>query len=243
MCSASLRHAQRFSVQVGACGAGGSLSEHRRDARRGEARREAMRGRGGRGEAAAPCETRSASMPTSAAKSRQMVSPCEISSTTSCSGMLLRRPVSDTERRAAAHPRKVQFTGLAQTLGQHHASDRYFQSNCWENLKFWANPVNFAFGRGRRQPVRWTCPAPSATPGSPRSGGGWRRDFPSSPGTTARWPGTPRVRSHCRLRNRRTEYVSASGIKRISGSCSTKRQCDRALGAPPRSAWPTGRPP
>ena len=39
--------------------------------------------------------------------------------------------------------------------------------------------------------------------------------------------GTPRVRSHYRFRNRRTEYSSVSGIKWISSS--TKRQCDRAL--------------
>ena len=35
----------------------------------------------------------------------------------------------------------------------------------------------------------------------------------------------PRVPSHCRFRNRRTEYVSESGIKWTSGS-STKRQRD-----------------
>jgi hypothetical protein len=37
----------------------------------------------------------------------------------------------------------------------------------------------------------------------------------------------PRVRSHCRFRNRGTEYVSESGKKWMQGS--TKRQCDRAL--------------
>ena len=36
-----------------------------------------------------------------------------------------------------------------------------------------------------------------------------------------------RVRSHCRFRNRGTEYFSYSGIKWMSSS--TKRQCDRAL--------------
>jgi hypothetical protein len=41
----------------------------------------------------------------------------------------------------------------------------------------------------------------------------------------------PRVRSHCRFRNRGTEYVSKSGVKGMSGS--TKRQCDRALAPPP----------
>jgi hypothetical protein len=41
----------------------------------------------------------------------------------------------------------------------------------------------------------------------------------------------PRVRLHCRFRNRGPEYVSESGIKWMSGS--TKRQCDRAL-RPPR---------
>jgi hypothetical protein len=44
-------------------------------------------------------------------------------------------------------------------------------------------------------------------------------------------PGAPGVRSHCRFRNRRTEYVCESGIKRTSSS--TQRQCDRAL-RPPR---------
>ena len=37
----------------------------------------------------------------------------------------------------------------------------------------------------------------------------------------------PKVRSHCRFRNRGTKYVSESGMKRMSGG--TKRQCDRAL--------------
>ena len=46
--------------------------------------------------------------------------------------------------------------------------------------------------------------------------------------------GAPRVRSHCRFRKRSTEYISGSGMKRMSGS--TKRQCDRALCAP-RRGW------
>ena len=40
--------------------------------------------------------------------------------------------------------------------------------------------------------------------------------------------GGRRVRSHRRLRNRGTESVSKSSIKRMPGS--TKRQCDRTLG-------------
>jgi hypothetical protein len=41
----------------------------------------------------------------------------------------------------------------------------------------------------------------------------------------------PRARSHCRFRNRGTDYVSEPGMKRTSSS--TKRQCDRARRAPP----------
>jgi hypothetical protein len=41
---------------------------------------------------------------------------------------------------------------------------------------------------------------------------------------------SPRVRSHCRFRNRSTEYVRESGVEWMSGS--TKRQCDRALRSP-----------
>ena len=48
----------------------------------------------------------------------------------------------------------------------------------------------------------------------------------------------PRVRSHCRFRNRGTEYVSDSGMKRMSGG--TKRPCGRVL-CRPRPAR-TGRP-
>jgi hypothetical protein len=46
--------------------------------------------------------------------------------------------------------------------------------------------------------------------------------------------GVPRVRLHCRFRNRGTEYVSKSGMKWMGGS--TKRQCDRALGVPAQRA-------
>jgi hypothetical protein len=44
----------------------------------------------------------------------------------------------------------------------------------------------------------------------------------------------PRVRPHCRFRNRGAEFVSVSGMKWMSGSA--KRQCDRALPEPPTSA-------
>jgi hypothetical protein len=55
--------------------------------------------------------------------------------------------------------------------------------------------------------------------------------------------GRPGVRSHCRFRNRGTEYVSEYGIKWISGGA--KRQCDRALGRPGRRGArpPAPRPP
>ena len=43
-------------------------------------------------------------------------------------------------------------------------------------------------------------------------------------------PLVPRVRPHCRFRNRGTEYVSKSGINWMSGGA--KRQCDRALVMP-----------
>jgi hypothetical protein len=39
--------------------------------------------------------------------------------------------------------------------------------------------------------------------------------------------GPGRARSHCRFRNRGTEYVSESSMKWMSGG--TKRQCDRTL--------------
>ena len=44
--------------------------------------------------------------------------------------------------------------------------------------------------------------------------------------------GVPRVRSNFRFRNRGTEYVSEYGVKWKRGGAT--RQCDRALGAPPR---------
>jgi hypothetical protein len=43
-------------------------------------------------------------------------------------------------------------------------------------------------------------------------------------------PPTRRVWSHCRFRNRGTEYFSESGIKWMRGR--TTRQCDRALRLP-----------
>ena len=60
--------------------------------------------------------------------------------------------------------------------------------------------------------------------------------------TAAAAPPAPRVRSHCRFRNRGTDYVRESGMKWMNAS--TKRQCDRALPSPPprtrmHSAWPT----
>ena len=70
-----------------------------------------------------------------------------------------------------------------------------------------------------------------------------RRAPVSAPACCHPWRGrgsgrTPRVRSHCRFRNRSPEYVSESGITWISGR--TKRQCDRALRTP---AWCPRRPP
>jgi hypothetical protein len=49
-------------------------------------------------------------------------------------------------------------------------------------------------------------------------------------------PTSPRVRSHCRFRNRSTEYVRKFDMKWISGS--TKRQCDRARTPPRRIGTP-----
>jgi hypothetical protein len=65
----------------------------------------------------------------------------------------------------------------------------------------------------------------------------------TSPRTTAgAAPPAPRVRSHCRFRNRGTDYVREYGMKWMSFS--TKRQCDRALPAPPPPArQPRRRPP
>jgi hypothetical protein len=52
-----------------------------------------------------------------------------------------------------------------------------------------------------------------------------------SRGTVMNVPGTaPRVRSHCRFRNRGAKYVSKSGMKWMSGSA--KRQYGRAQAAP-----------
>ena len=55
----------------------------------------------------------------------------------------------------------------------------------------------------------------------------WSPPPPSPP--PPQWARGPRsrVRPHCHFRNRRTEYISESGMKWISGG--TKRQCDRAL--------------
>jgi hypothetical protein len=38
--------------------------------------------------------------------------------------------------------RNLKSTGLTQNLG---GLNRDFQSNCWVNLRFWVNPVNFTF--------------------------------------------------------------------------------------------------
>ena len=46
--------------------------------------------------------------------------------------------------------------------------------------------------------------------------------------------GGPRVWSHCRFRDRCTEYVRKTSIKWMSGS--TKRHCDRARGGPAEDA-------
>jgi hypothetical protein len=51
--------------------------------------------------------------------------------------------------------------------------------------------------------------------------------------------GPTRVRSHWRFRNRGAEYVSGSGLKKMSGSA--KRRCDRALRGPPAAAGRCGR--
>jgi hypothetical protein len=48
--------------------------------------------------------------------------------------------------------------------------------------------------------------------------------------------GAPRVPSRDPFRNRGTESRGESGMKRMSGS--TRRQCDRALGAPGAAALP-----
>jgi hypothetical protein len=50
----------------------------------------------------------------------------------------------------------------------------------------------------------------------------------SPPPHTARWRGSPGVRSHCRFRQRGTADHSESGMKWMGGC--TKRQRDRAAG-------------
>jgi hypothetical protein len=54
-----------------------------------------------------------------------------------------------------------------------------------------------------------------------------RRPVPVDEGRAGILKALARVRSHCRFRNRGTEYVSESGVKRMNGS--RKRQCERAL--------------
>jgi hypothetical protein len=77
-----------------------------------------------------------------------------------------------------------------------------------------------------------------ASPGRCRTA--WNRAAPPTPGARGR-PGRPRVRSHCRSRNKGTQYVSEAGIKWMSRSI--KQKCDRALGrpAPGRNRRPPGR--
>ena len=58
------------------------------------------------------------------------------------------------------------------------------------------------------------------------------RRAPCRPGSRRRRRSSPRVRPHCRFRNRGTDYISESGIKWMGGS--TKRQCARAL---PGGRW------
>ena len=67
--------------------------------------------------------------------------------------------------------------------------------------------------------LRLMAKATVVEPGTAASG--------SEPGTTRQSTRLllPRVRSHCRFRNRGTEYVSESGMKLMSGR--TKRQCMR----------------
>jgi hypothetical protein len=51
----------------------------------------------------------------------------------------------------------------------------------------------------------------------------------------------PRVRSHCRFRNRAADYLSEYGMKCLSGG--TKRQCNRTLCRPPGRGYPSPGPP
>jgi hypothetical protein len=76
------------------------------------------------------------------------------------------------------------------------------------------NQPQRAFTRGTFTRGR-PCP-----PGSPSA-------EPPPPCAACRRRGPARVRSHCRFRNRGTEYVSRCGIKWMSGR--TERRCDRAL--------------
>ena len=65
---------------------------------------------------------------------------------------------------------------------------------------------------------------------------------PAAPQTPGPAASSPRVRSHRRLRNRGTDSLSESGMKRMRGGA--MRQCDRALSAPsstPRSPRPSCR--
>jgi hypothetical protein len=73
----------------------------------------------------------------------------------------------------------------------------------------------------RREALTRRAAAPARPVASPRGTGSRPRSRAGRPS----WP-PPRVRSHCRFRNRVTEHVSESGIKWMWGL--TKRQCDRA---------------
>ena len=105
-------------------------------------------------------------------------------------------------------------------------------------------PSHGAFGSGThrafaseraaspRPAPRHRCGRPLPAPGHP----GGQPALPAlrataSPLLTGMSRSAPRVRSHWRFRNKGTEYVSNSGIKWMR--CGTKRQCDRALAAPP----------
>jgi hypothetical protein len=53
------------------------------------------------------------------------------------------RASEERQRSSTAPKATVEFIGLAQALAQFSDSTRNFQSNCWANLKIWANPVDF----------------------------------------------------------------------------------------------------
>ena len=90
-----------------------------------------------------------------------------------------------------------------------------------------SGPASPPPSRGRPSPAQRR---PHPRPPAPPPGRTRRRAR-----AAARGPGTrPRVRSHCRFRNRGTEYVSEYGIKWTRGSL--KRQCDRALTHPRAAA-------